>query len=122
MSLQEIAKAGLPTAREVTDEIDIENFPALEMHYKKIKQLYDEQKKRIEEEEIDNEKARNMNQQQEWENKRHTDDNPKKPSSDSSVLLEDEQVDADEIGEIAPFSFLISREPFESKVFTWCKR
>ena len=114
VSLQELAKAILTNAREVPDEMNIiDDFPAIELHYKKMKQIYEEKKKRIEEEKIDNEKARDMNQQQEWENKRHIDGNPNKPSSNSSILLEDEQVDAHEIGEIAPFSFLISREPFD---------
>lgn len=113
VSLQELAKVGLINAREGTDDINIEDFRSFELYFKKIKQIYDEKKKEKEDEEIENEKARDMNEQQEWENKRNTDDNTNESSSKSSFLSEDEQVDANEIGVIAPFSFLISKDPFD---------
>jgi hypothetical protein len=118
VALQEFATASVNEAAALSNEALADNedsllkeFDAFELEYKRRKQVHDEYLKAKAESERLTEEESDMKQQKDWESNR-----PQDVSQDdcSEVLEEDVEDDVIEtIGEIAPFSFLISNVPFD---------
>lgn len=118
VALQEFASASINEATAISNEAQADNedsylmeFDAFELEYKRRKQMHDEYLKAKAESERLTEEESDMKQQKDWESNKPQDVSQDDCSEELEEDVEDDVIET--IGEIAPFSFLISNVPFD---------